>query len=86
MLKAIAHKDFEKEFKKLPKNMKAKFRERLLLFLKNPSEPVLRDHSLIGLLQGKRAFSVAGDMRVVYRYLDKNIVLLLRVGAHNQVY
>lgn len=86
MLKAVFHKDFKKDFKKLPQNTRAKFSERFILFLKNPAEPILRDHSLIGFLQGRRAFSVGGDIRVVYRHLDNNTVLLLRIGSHNQVY
>lgn len=34
----------------------------------------------------KAAFSVRGDLRVVYRFVDKNIAMLLRIGTHNQVY
>lgn len=66
--------------------MKERFSERFLIFLKNPAESILRDHPLVGDLHGKRAFSIAGDMRVVYRFLDKEIVLLLRIGTHNQIY
>ncbi len=66
--------------------MKERFAERFLMFLKNPAKPALRDHPLICNLRGKRAFSTTGDIRVVYRFLDKKTVLLLRIGAHNQVY
>jgi len=78
MLKALYHKDFKKDFKKLSKNAKERFAERFLMFL--------RDHPLVGYLRGKRAFSVGGDIRVVYRFLDHKTVLLLRIGTHNQVY
>lgn len=86
MLNALYHKDFKKDYKKLPKNLRERFAERFLIFLKNPTESILRDHPLMGDLQGKRAFSVAGDIRVVYRFIDKGIVILLRIGTHNQVY
>jgi len=86
MLKAFYHKDFKKDFKKLPKNMRERFAQRFIVFLKNPADLILRDHPLLGVLQGKRAFSVGGDIRVVYRFLDKNTILLLRIGTHNQVY
>ena len=86
MLKALYHKDFKKDSKNLPKNVKEQFAERFLMFLKNPTEPILKDHPLVGDLRGKRAFSVAGDTRVIYRFLNKEIVLLLRIGTHNQVY
>lgn len=86
MLKAFYHKDFKKDFNKLSKNMKTRFAERFLIFLKNPTDPILRDHSLVGDLRGKRAFSVAGNVRVVYRVLNQGTVFLLRIGTHNQVY
>lgn len=86
MLKALYHKDFKKEFKKLSKNKKERFAERFLIFLKNPTELILRDHPLVGDLYGKRAFSVTGDIRVIYQFLNKETVFLLRIGTHNQVY
>lgn len=86
MLKALYHKDFKKDFKKLPKNMKERFAERFLMFLRDPAEPILRDHPLVGELSGKRAFSVSGDIRAVYLFLDNKTVFLLRIGTHNQVY
>lgn len=86
MLKALYHKDFKKDFRRLTKNIQERFGERFVIFLENPTNPILRDHSLAGVLEGKRAFSVGGDVRVIYRFLDKNTILLLRIGTHNQVY
>lgn len=86
MLKANYHKDFKKDYKKLPKKIQSKFDERFLIFLQNPHEPTLKDHVLSGVLKGKRAFSITGDVRCIYRYLTKNEVVLLRLGSHNQVY
>lgn len=43
------------------------------------------DHALTGKLTGKRAFSVAGDIRVIYVELEDAIVFL-DIGSHNQVY
>ena len=45
----------------------------------------LYDHALTGKLAGKRAFSIAGDIRVIYVELEDAIVFL-DVGSHNQVY
>lgn len=86
MLKALYHKDFKKDFKKLPLNVKRHFGERFLLVLENTADPILRDHPLVGILRGKRAFSVGGDVRVIYQFLSKSTILLLRIGSHNQVY
>ena len=45
----------------------------------------LYDHALTGKLDGKRAFSVTGEIRVIYVELEDAIVLL-DIGTHNQVY
>lgn len=86
MLRALTHQDFKKDYRKQRSAIHDAFSTRLLLFLKNPANQLLRDHSLTGNLRGKRAFSISGDVRVVYRYIDKNTVILLRIGGHNQVY
>ncbi|MBI4994859.1 type II toxin-antitoxin system mRNA interferase toxin, RelE/StbE family [Candidatus Peregrinibacteria bacterium] len=57
-----------------------------MMFLKNPTEQILKDHPLVGDLRGKRAFFIAGDIRVIYRFLNKETIFLLRIGTHNQVY
>ena len=61
------------------------FKERLLLFMTVEQERPIYDHALTGKLDGKRAFSVTGEIRVVYVELEAAIVLL-DVGTHNQVY
>lgn len=86
MLKADYHKDFKKDYRKLAKAMQERFKDKFMLFLKNPQDPTLQDHALKGLLKGKRAFSVTGDVRVIYRFIDKDTLILLRIGTHNQVY
>jgi addiction module RelE/StbE family toxin len=81
-------KTFEKHFKqRIGPNLKLKgqFKERLNLFVTGELGYPLHDHALTGKLAGKRAFSVAGDIRVVYIELEDTIVFL-DVGSHNQVY
>jgi len=86
MLKADYHKQFLKDYRRLPKSIRPQFKKRLKLFLENPKNPVLRDHALSGLLKGRRAFSVTGDLRIVYRFVTPDFVVLLRLGTHNQIY
>jgi mRNA-degrading endonuclease YafQ of YafQ-DinJ toxin-antitoxin module len=63
-----------------------RFKERFAWFCDNPHNPVLTDHPLKGDKSGKRAFSITGDIRVIYTgSLEKEIVLL-DIGTHNQVY
>jgi len=61
------------------------FKERLLLFMTGERGRPLHDHALTGKLDGKRAFSVTGEVRVIYVEL-KNAIVLLDIGTHNQVY
>lgn len=82
------HRQFLKNYKKriLPyRNLDKKFEERLNLFIHDSKNPKLKDHKLIGSLIGLRAFSLTGDIRVVYRVVER-IVELYDIGSHNQVY
>jgi len=60
--------------------------ERIDLFRQNPHHPLLRNHALIGSKRGQRAFSVTGDIRIVYYVIDDGRVFLVDIGTHNQVY
>lgn len=82
------HKNFIKHFKlRIEPNpaLTKKFQERLDLFIQDRNNPTLKDHLLIGNKSGYRAFSITGDMRVVYKQFNEE-VLLYDVGTHNQVY
>ncbi len=76
---------FEKRYEKLPKILQKKTLDALRRFLANPHEKRLKDYLLQGRLRNKRAFSVTGDVRVIYEK-EKDAVLLLDVGTHAQVY
>jgi addiction module RelE/StbE family toxin len=79
---------FEKHFKqRISPHQKLidQFKMRLALFMEGKLGSPLYDHALTGKLAGKRAFSVAGDMRVIYVELEDSIVFL-DIGTHNQVY
>jgi mRNA-degrading endonuclease YafQ of YafQ-DinJ toxin-antitoxin module len=55
------------------------------MFIAGQRGAPLYDHHLTGDLQGRRAFSITGDVRVVYiEFKDK--IIFLDVGTHNQVY
>ncbi len=88
-MKLIISRRFKKSYttriKPYPKLDKI-FAERITLFLTNPQDPRLRDHKLIGKKQSFRAFSITGDVRVIYSQESKDTILLLDIGTHNQVY
>jgi len=87
-MKTFFTKEFKKNYQKriLPfKNLDKKFAERRNLFIQNSSNLVLKDHPLTGKLKGYRAFSITGDVRVIY-YIKNNIAYFIDIGTHNQVY
>lgn len=86
MIKVTYHSSFHKSYRKQSKFIQDKFKERLLIFMRSPSHPLLRDHGLKGSLKSQRAFCITGDVRVIYVYLAEDIVELLKIGTHNQVY
>ncbi len=66
-------------------NLHKKFKERTRLFELNPTNPILNDHALKGKLDHKRAFSITGDVRVIY-YIQDGTAYFVNIGTHPQVY
>ncbi len=88
-MKIRFHRQFKKSYKKrIASNAKlvARFKERLALFVENSASPELRVHNLVGEKIHLQAFSITGDIRVVYHQEAEDVVLFLDVGIHNQVY
>ncbi len=77
-------KNYEKRIAQNPKLI-IQFKKQLERFIQNPSYPTLKDHKLIGKKSEYRAFSITGDIRVVYKIINKEI-WLYDIGSHNQVY
>jgi len=88
-MKISYHKNFKKNYQKriLPHpKLVTSSEKRLKLLINNPNHPLLKDHKLIGVKGNLRSFSVTGDIRVVYKFVKKDKVLLYDIGTHNQVY
>ena len=87
-MKIVRHRQFKKNYKSgISTNLKLveRYAQRLRTFVKNPNLDILHDHSLIGRKKGYRAFSVTGDIRVVYKK-EGNVITFYDIGSHNQVY
>lgn len=66
-------------------NLDRRFEEKRNLFVDDPNNSILGDHSLSGKMKGYRAFSITGDIRVIY-HIHSNIAYFVDIGTHNQVY
>ena len=87
-MKIKYHREFAKNYRKrISPNPKlvSQFEKQLHRFLTNPNDSILRDHKLVGEKHEFRAFSVTGDIRVVYKIVN-NEIWLYDIGSHNQVY
>lgn len=81
------HKKFDKSYSKLSPKLKQKVSLVVLNFKKNPFDPSLRNHVLSGKMDGRRAISVTGDIRIIFEeHGNYVLVVMLDVGTHGQVY
>jgi len=87
MIKTVEkHRIFKAYFKKLSVKQKIIFSQRMDIFIKNPKHPLLKVHKLHGNLNDLYAFSLGGDLRVVFEWVKKDHIILYKIGTHNQVY
>ena len=80
----IFKKNFKSRISSNPKLVK-KFKKRVQMFLGQREHRLLKDHKLSGKKKNYRAFSVTGDIRVVYT-IQGNVAVFMDIGTHNQVY
>ena len=81
-------KKFIKSYQKIIKSnfsIEKRLKEKVALFLENQHSAVLRNHKLKGKLRDFRAFSITGDIRVIYRE-EKDYYKFIDIGTHSQVY
>jgi addiction module RelE/StbE family toxin len=86
MMHVYFHKHFDKMFEKCSPAVKKKFRERIILFLKNPFAEELGNHALHGEYDGLRSINITGDIRAVYDPVDNPHVRFLSIGSHAQLH
>ena len=79
-------KQFEKQYKKLSPKIQKHFSERLRLFVDNKNHPLLRVHSLVGKYKGLYSFNVTADIRVIYDDAYEDLIILIYIGSHGELY
>ena len=89
MIQIQYHRNFLKSYNKRIRSnpkLKSTFEKRVKQFCLKPDHPLLHDHQLIGEKQNFRSFSITGDIRLIYFWINEQTVLFLDIGSHNQVY
>lgn len=74
---------FEREYKKLQKEVKKLAEEREVMFRNNPFDPKLNTHKLHGRLKEYWVFSVNDRYRIVFEFSKKDTVWFYSVGDHS---
>ena len=85
-MKVRYSRSFHTQFKKLPASIQDKFTERIMLFVADPTHPSLRVHPLKGKFVGYWSMNITGDVRALYKKEEEEMILLVLIGTHSQLY
>lgn len=85
-MKIIFHKNFERKYKKVSFRIKTKIKERNKIFIEDPFDQALNNHALQGKYFGYRSINITGDIRIVYKFLDKDKVLFVDIDSHSNLH
>lgn len=85
-MKIVTDKKFDKNFKKQSSKIKKEFEKRMRLFLEDINNPILNIHKLSGKLKDLWSFNVSGDIRVVFDKSQKDVIILVDIGSHSDLY
>lgn len=80
---------FKRAFRKriaIDKELERLFWRKMELFSNNPHAASLKTHKLSGELEELWSFSINYEIRVIFKFLDRNKVLLIDIGSHDEVY
>ncbi len=79
------HKDFIKDSKRLTIRQKERLMQRLKLFGQDQFHETLNNHSLQGKYRGFRSINVTGDLRVIYKQVQDEIIFVA-IDSHSNLY
>jgi addiction module RelE/StbE family toxin len=80
-------KNFIKDFRRCPENIKNNFKSRLEIFIQDKNNVVLNNHALLGELKRYRSLNITGDWRAIFEDVDNGeIVYFVAIGTHSQLY
>ena len=77
---------FEKQLKRLPRELQERAVERRALFAQDRRHPLLADHALHEPWLGCPSFSIKGDVRTLYPLVSETTWRVLAIGTHHELY
>ncbi|MCX6813474.1 MAG: type II toxin-antitoxin system mRNA interferase toxin, RelE/StbE family [Candidatus Azambacteria bacterium] len=74
---------FEREYKKLPKEIKKLAEKNETIFRTDPFDPQLNTHKLHGRLKEYWVFSINEKYRIIFTFVKKDTIWFHSVGDHS---
>jgi addiction module RelE/StbE family toxin len=84
-MEAIFHKQFKKKLKKLPHAIREQFYDRLEVFMIDPNNKMLHNHSVDKAFSDCRSINITGDYRAIFKE-DKGTCVFITIGTHSELY
>ncbi len=79
-------RNFDKQFRKLPKKIREQFAQRLQLFQSEPGHAQLNLHKLSGKYENLWSINITGDLRAILDKNDPSVILFVAIGSHSDLY
>lgn len=80
-------KNFIKEFKKCPNNIKVAFKKRIEIFINNKYHQLLNNHCLVGEFKDYRSINVNGGWHAIFQEINLGkIIYFVTIGTHSKLY
>jgi len=76
-------RNFCKDLKKIPQDIKEKLIKTEKIFKENPLHPSLRLHRLHGKLKEFWSISINMDYRIIFRRIDDGTIVFFSIGKHD---
>lgn len=83
MIEIFYSPQFAKMYKRLPRHIKEAAEDKEKLFRLNPYDSRPHTHKLSGRLKNYWAFSIDYHYRIIFSFVDDNIVRFHAVGTHS---
>jgi len=80
------HRNFIKQYRKLPIKIQEKFKERRNLFLIDPFHQLLNNHALSGKYDRYRSINIHSDIRVIFFIKSDGTIVFIAIGSHSELY
>lgn len=78
--------NFRSRAKKLDQDTKDKLEKQLEVLVVNPLDPRLHSKLLHGELKNLYSIRIGYDYRVIFKILDNNIILLIKIWHRKDIY